>query len=210
MIPCGIISAFPARAAFPPHGIDYNERFSRSRTGAGPDWWERSRQLVGRAVDDGTHILVSGMRRGRQVSPLESADRAVCRRCGAEKVLHSEATDHSQLELAPGASPGICTRRRIFPRALGLMIVIVQFAISTVFWYYEMPIATYSVLIASALIDWALYPRVPDVTICYRCSCQVRGEGSNPDERFRPFDLAIGERYRQERIRAQQLRERGV
>ena len=51
---------------------------------------------------------------------------------------------------------------------------------------------------------------MPDVTICYRCSCQVRGAGSNPDGRYQPFDLAIGERYRQERIRAQQLRERGA
>jgi hypothetical protein len=95
-----------------------------------------------------------------------------------------------------------------FPQALGLLIVIVQFAISTVFWYYEMPIATYAVLMASALMDWALYPRVPDVSICYRCMCQVRGEGSNPGRRLGPFDIAIGERYRQERIRAQELRER--
>jgi hypothetical protein len=55
-----------------------------------------------------------------------------------------------------------------------------------------------------------LYYTVPDVTICYRCSSQVRGDGSNPDGRWQPFDLAIGERYRQERIRAQHLRERGA
>ncbi len=30
-----------------------------------------------------------------------------------------------------------------FPKALGLAIVLVGFAISTVFWYYEMPIWTY-------------------------------------------------------------------
>jgi hypothetical protein len=36
----------------------------------------------------------------------------------------------------------------------------------------------------------------------------MRGPGTNPDDRYRPFDLAIGERYRQERIRAEQLRER--
>ncbi len=55
----------------------------------------------------------------------------------------------------------------------------------------------------------ALYYRVPDVTICYRCLGQYRGEGSNVGGRFRPFDLAIGERYRQERMRAEQLRARG-
>jgi hypothetical protein len=96
-----------------------------------------------------------------------------------------------------------------FPQGIGLLIVVTGFAISTVFWYYEMPIATFSVLAASALIDGVLYYTVPDVTICYRCSSQTRGEGSNSDGRFPPFDLAIGERYRQERIRVEQLRERG-
>ena len=62
---------------------------------------------------------------------------------------------------------------------------------------------------ASALLDLLVYYRVPDVTICYRCLSQVRGEGANPEGRFKPFDLAVGERYRQERIRVQELRERG-
>ena len=69
--------------------------------------------------------------------------------------------------------------------------------------------STYLVLLASALLDMVLYYRVPDVTICYRCLSQVRGPGSNPESRFRPFDLAVGERYRQERIRIEELRKRG-
>jgi hypothetical protein len=52
-----------------------------------------------------------------------------------------------------------------------------------------------------------LYYRVPDVTICYRCESQFRGEGSSPPGRFKPFDLGIGERFRQERMRAEQIRE---
>jgi hypothetical protein len=99
--------------------------------------------------------------------------------------------------------------QRDFSHELGLFVVLVQIAISTVFWYYEMPIATYAVLLVAAFLDWVLYHTLHDVTICYRCSCQARGAGSNPERRFQPFDLAIGERYRQERIRAQHLRERG-
>ncbi len=141
---------------------------------------------------------------------LETADLAVCRRCGTERPLYPEATDQSKLLACPCCDTSDLYMQKDFPQVLGLAIVIVQFAISTVFWYYEMPIATYAILMASALMDWALYPRVPDVTICYRCLCQVRGEGSNPEGRFQPFDIAIGERYRQERIRAQHLRERGA
>jgi hypothetical protein len=96
-----------------------------------------------------------------------------------------------------------------FPQGLGLAIVVAGFAISTVFWYYEMPIPAYLVLFASALLDMILYYKVPDVTICYRCLGQYRGRGSSPPGRFQAFDLAIGERYRQERLRAEQLRARG-
>ena len=56
-----------------------------------------------------------------------------------------------------------------FPRALGLAIVLVGFAISTVFWYYEMPLYTYLVLIISIALDFLMYYRVKTVTICYRC-----------------------------------------
>lgn len=145
-----------------------------------------------------------------QVPAVERADRAVCRRCGAEHPLHREAIVDSRLEACPWCLTSELYTRKDFPQALGLIIVIAQFAVSTVFWYYEMPLVTYAILMASALIDWALYPRVPDVTICYRCSSQVRGEGSNPGGRYQPFDLGIGERYRQERIRARELRDRGA
>jgi hypothetical protein len=97
-----------------------------------------------------------------------------------------------------------------FPPAVGLAIVGAQIAISTIFWYYEMPIATYAVLLAAALLDWLLYHALGDVTICYRCASQIRGTGANPGERLQPFDLAIGERYHQERLRAKQLRERAA
>ena len=179
-----------------------------SRTGDGAIWRGRPTGWV----NDDMELTFSCPSCGAvgQLPRLESADRAVCHRCGREKSLHTEAIDHSRLMACPFCDTTDLYTQKDFPQALGLAIVVVQFAISTVFWYYEMPIATYAILIASALLDWALYPRVPDVTICYRCSSQVRGEGSNPERRLHPFDLAIGERYRQERIRAQQLREGGA
>jgi hypothetical protein len=145
-----------------------------------------------------------------QVPSLEDAAEAVCRDCGSAHPLHQEALLHGRLDACPWCLTTDLYTQKDFPQAIGLLIVMAQFAISTVFWYYEMPLATYAVLIASALLDWALYPRVPDVTICYRCACQVRGTGSNPDGRFQPFDLGVGERYRQERLRAGKLRERGA
>jgi hypothetical protein len=95
-----------------------------------------------------------------------------------------------------------------FPHILGLSIVFVGIVLSSVYWAYYMPVAALGVLLATAALDLVLYYAVKDVTICYRCLSQYRGEGSNPDRSFQPFDLAVGERYRQERMRAQELRQR--
>jgi ribosomal protein L40E len=145
-----------------------------------------------------------------QVASVESVGRAVCRRCGTDRPLHPEGIDGSRLDACPWCLTTDLYIQKDFPQALGLLIVMLQIGISTVFWYYEKPIETFAVLLGFTLLDWALYPRVPDVTICYRCGCQIRGGGSDGDGRFHPFDQAIGERYRQERIRAQELRERGA
>jgi hypothetical protein len=144
-----------------------------------------------------------------RVTQFETAKTLACRRCGARRDLHRESIGDGRLMACPRCATTDLYIQKDFPQALGLLIVVVGFVISTVFWYLEMPVVTYLVLLASALLDMVLYYRVPDVTICYRCSSQVRGPGSNPDGRFRPFDLSIGERYRQERIRIEELRSRG-
>jgi hypothetical protein len=141
------------------------------------------------------------------VSPLELSLEAACRHCGTARPIDRQGCAGGELAFCPLCMTADLYIQKDFPTGLGLFIVLVGFAISTVFWYYEMPIWTYLVLIISIAIDFVLYYKVPDVTICYRCLSQYRGPGANAQERFKPFDLAIGERYRQERIRAQQIRE---
>jgi hypothetical protein len=144
------------------------------------------------------------------VLPLEGATVADCRHCGTARALRPEAIAGGQLIACPWCITTELYIQKDFPQGLGLFIVCVGFAISTVFWYYEMPIPAYLVLVVSILLDLLMYHLVGDVTICYRCLSQMRGAGTNPDGRYRPFDLASGERYRQERMRAEQLRERGA
>ena len=57
-----------------------------------------------------------------------------------------------------------------------------------------------------AAIDAVLYRVVPDVLTCYRCEARLADCPAGWARRYRPFDLAIGERYRQERLRVEQLR----
>ncbi len=145
-----------------------------------------------------------------RVSPLETAAEAECRQCGTTWPPRLEAVQGGQVQACPRCMTTDLYIQKDFPQGLGLFIVCVGFAISTVFWYYEMPISAYLVLVVSMLLDLVMYHVVGDVTICYRCLSQLRGVGSNPDHRYRPFDLAMGERYRQERIRALELRQRGA
>jgi hypothetical protein len=140
------------------------------------------------------------------VAPVETTPTALCGGCKRQHSLRPDAFEDGSLKACAWCGSGDLYLQKDFPQGLGLAIVIVGFAISTVFWYYERPIPAYLVLLASALLDMILYYRVPDVTICYRCLGQYRGKGAKPPGRFQPFDLAIGERYRQERLRAEKLR----
>ncbi len=130
-----------------------------------------------------------------------------CPSCPNTRSIHDEAFGPTgELAACPFCGTEDLYFQKDFPHGLGLAILFVGFAVSTVFWYFMMPLATFAVLLSTVFLDWFLYHKVPDVTICYRCLSQIRGEGSNPGRRFRPFDLAIGERYRQERIRIEELR----
>jgi hypothetical protein len=144
------------------------------------------------------------------VSPLEGARLATCGQCGSARPIDPDGALGGQLQFCPVCTTNDLYIQKDFPQGLGLFIVLVGIAISTVFWYYEMPISAFVVLIISLALDFLMYHIVPDVTICYRCLSQVRGAGSLASGRFKPFDLATGERYRQERIRVQAIRERGA
>jgi hypothetical protein len=65
-----------------------------------------------------------------------------------------------------------------------------------------MPLWTYGVLFATALIDVVLYLTVGNVLQCYRCHAQYRGLPGL--EHHQPFNLETHEKHRQQRIRLQQ------
>jgi hypothetical protein len=89
--------------------------------------------------------------------------------------------------------------RKDFSQRLGVAIVAAGFVISSVFWYYRMPLWTYAVLFATALIDVVLYLIVGNVLHCYRCQAQYRGVPGL--ESHEPFNLETHERHRQQLIR---------
>ena len=145
-----------------------------------------------------------------RLAPFESAVAARCRDCGTERALRPEGVGAGGLQSCAWCGTADLYVQKDFPQGLGLAIVVTGFVVSTVFWYYDRPVPALGILLISALVDMTLYYLVPDVTICYRCLSQFRGAGANPAGRFRAFDLAVGERYRQERLRAAELRGRAA
>ncbi len=113
-----------------------------------------------------------------------------------------------------GAAPalagcGICGnhelyKKKDFPHWLGLGILTIA-CVASVFTYgwYEKWL-TWAILIGSAVIDGILYLGVGDAIVCYRCHAHYRGFTATANHK--PFELTVGERYRQERIRQDQLK----
>jgi hypothetical protein len=92
--------------------------------------------------------------------------------------------------------------RKDFSQSLGLAIVIAGIVLSSVFWAYRMPIWTYAVLFATALLDVILYFTVDNLLECYRCRAQYRGiAGLDTHE---TFNLETHEKHRQQRLRLPQ------
>src|SRR5262245_17084381 len=93
-------------------------------------------------------------------------------------------------------------RQKDFPQWLGMSLLAVACLVFFVFaLLYQYAIA-WSVLLGSAAIDGLIYLIVGDVVVCYRCGAKHRGW---PSKKFQPFELTTAEKYRQERIRREQL-----
>ena len=133
---------------------------------------------------------------------VEPTARAVRCDCSAAIEIPEGATSGRGLSRCLVCPSSELFVRKDFSQSLGVTIVIVGFVISSIFWYYRMPLWTYGVLFATALIDVVLYLTVGNVLQCYRCHAQYRGvPGLDEHE---PFDLETHEKHRQQAARLAQ------
>jgi hypothetical protein len=95
-------------------------------------------------------------------------------------------------------------KKKDFPHWLGLTILTGACLASVVPYYLRYPSLTWAILIGSAVFDGVLYLCVGGVSVCYRCGAEYRGFPVNAEHK--PFELSIAERYRQEKLRREQLR----
>jgi uncharacterized protein (DUF983 family) len=97
-------------------------------------------------------------------------------------------------------------KQKDFPHRLGMLILIVGLSLSIYTYFCYEKWQTYAILIGTALIDGILYSWVGDAVVCYRCGAHHKNVTPGPNHH--PFEITIGERYRQERIRREQLKAR--
>jgi hypothetical protein len=121
--------------------------------------------------------------------------------------------DHTLTLPAPAAITALDTcaicgnaelyKKKDFPHWLGMSILVGACAAFLVVNAYRYHTLAWAILLGSALFDGLLYAWVGDVTVCYRCDAHFRGFAAS--EAQKPYDLGIAERYRQERIRREQM-----
>lgn len=85
--------------------------------------------------------------------------------------------------------------RKDFPQQLGCAAVSATVLLSSLAYaIWDVPAAV-AVLAVASLADFALYHRLGEVTVCYRCHTELRGFAPNPSHG--PFDMHRAEEYEQ-------------
>jgi hypothetical protein len=127
-----------------------------------------------------------------------------CPQCSYLLPLDGAATEDAVLPRCLVCGCADLYRKKDFPHSLGMAILLLACLASTItYWLYDKWL-TWAILLGSAAFDGLLYLYVKDVVVCYRCQAHCRGLPATTQPA--PFELTIHERYRQERLRREQLR----
>lgn len=100
-----------------------------------------------------------------------------CGRCGRELsiAVTPGVRSDTAVDRCPVCEGGDFYVRKDFDPQLGLAFVVAGAAVSAVFYFFDLDLIAYSVLAGAVLIDLLIYRRLKDVTVCYRCHAEFRG-----------------------------------
>ncbi|HJN46265.1 MAG: hypothetical protein CL477_18070 [Acidobacteria bacterium] len=111
------------------------------------------------------------------VTPAEESAQIDCGSCRQAFMLtFSEAVRADrQVDRCPVCEGGDFYRRKDFDPKLGVTVVVIGALISAGFYYFGLDLIAYGVLAAATLVDFFIYGRLSDLTVCYRCHAEFRG-----------------------------------
>lgn len=112
------------------------------------------------------------------VDVAEATAAIKCGACGREIPLtFSDALrSDTAVDVCPVCGGGDFYIRKDFDPTIGLTVVIIGALISGIFYWFGRDLIAYSILASAALIDLVVYGSLKDVTVCYRCHSEFRGE----------------------------------
>lgn len=101
-----------------------------------------------------------------------------CGRCGREMPLawSDGVTSDQAVDRCPVCSGADFYIRKDFDPKIGLTVVVIGALVSGAFYWFGRDLIAYSILAGAALIDLVVYGRLKDVTVCYRCHSEFRGQ----------------------------------
>jgi DNA-directed RNA polymerase subunit RPC12/RpoP len=115
---------------------------------------------------------------GLPVNVADAPAAIKCGRCGRDIPLH--VTDAVREDRAIDRCP-VCDGadfyiRKDFDPKVGLTVVLIGALISAAFYWFGRDLIAYGILASAALVDLVVYGRLKDVTVCYRCHSEFRGD----------------------------------
>jgi hypothetical protein len=101
-----------------------------------------------------------------------------CGGCGCDIPLgwSDGVREDRAVDRCPVCQGGDFYLRKDFDPKIGLAVVIIGALISAGFYWYGRDLIAYSILGAATLIDLVVYGRLGEVTVCYRCHSEFRGQ----------------------------------
>ena len=128
------------------------------------------------------------------------AEQITCGRCGrAISLAFSEALRGDRaVDVCPVCEGADFYIRKDFDPKLGVAVVIIGVLVSAGFYGFGMDLVAYGVLAGVVLLDLAIYQRLGDVTVCYRCHAEFRGAYRRTAS---AFDLHIADELEHEYAR---------
>jgi hypothetical protein len=133
-----------------------------------------------------------------------------CDACGWSRTCSAEEFQQGQPAHCLVCGCADLWRQKDFPQRLGLLMVGLGIVLSTIAYALWHPALSLGILMGFALVDFLLFMFMRDVLVCYRCGARHGGfkHGGFDPVSHAAFDLEVGERYRQERLRLEAAQRR--
>jgi hypothetical protein len=115
---------------------------------------------------------------GLPVNATDAPDAIKCGACGREIPLTISPVIKvdTAVDVCPVCRGADFYIRKDFDPKTGLTVVVVGALISAAFYWFGRDLVAYGILASAALVDLVVYGRLKDVTVCYRCHSEFRGE----------------------------------